>query len=109
MQNRAKEYFLSYATLTLRAALELHEAFQDTGFAIVVNHGISKEISDRLREHSLKYFSLDIDTKSFLADGKSLSVSNNSWQVSYDCMKKEKYTTYKFGSHPYNSFYWWLF
>ena len=59
----------------LRAALELHEAFQDTGFAIVVNHGIQKETSDILRAHSLKYFSLNIDKKSLLADGKSIKVS----------------------------------
>ena len=62
----------------LKAALELHEAFQDTGFAIVVNHGIQKETSDILRAHSLKYFSLNIDKKSLLADGKSIKeVSTN--------------------------------
>ena len=33
-----------------RAALKLHEAFQDTGFAIVVNHGIENEKIERLRD-----------------------------------------------------------
>ena len=57
------------------AALELHKAFQDTGFAIVVNHGLEKEKVDLLRELSLKYFSYEISQKSSLANHNATIVS----------------------------------
>ena len=58
-----------------RAALKLHEAFQDTGFAIVVNHGVEKEKIERLRKLSLEYFSFEIQKKSSLANQDSTIVS----------------------------------
>ena len=59
----------------LKAALELHKAFQDTGFAIVINHGLEEEKVGRLRELSLEYFSYDISRKSSLANPNSMIVS----------------------------------
>ena len=58
-----------------RAASELHKAFKDTGFAIVVNHGIEKAIADNLRELCLKYFSFEIEKKSALANHNICKVS----------------------------------
>ena len=59
----------------LKAALELHKAFQDTGFAIVINHGLEEEKVSRLRELSLEYFSYEISRKSSLANHDSMIVS----------------------------------
>ena len=59
----------------LKAALELHKAFQDTGFAIVINHGLEEEQVGRLRELSLEYFSYEISRKSSLANHDSMIVS----------------------------------
>ena len=74
--NESKDSVYLRNDAQIKAALELHRAFQDTGFAIVINHGLEEEKVDRLRELSLEYFSYEISRKSSLANHDSIMVSS---------------------------------
>ena len=49
-------------------ASALNEAFKDTGFAIVLNHGIPNDILQSVRNLALTFFSFDTKKKSRLAN-----------------------------------------
>ena len=68
-------------TPQLSSAMALHAAFQDTGFAIVVNHGIPEDSLQKLRRLALKFFSFDVKRKTGLANG---TLSNTKQKTNHD-------------------------
>ena len=87
-ENKDKENFSN----KIQSAVSLHQAFQNTGFAIVINHGIPTHCIQRLRGLALKYFEFDMEKKSSLADETSKEVSqktfykyNRVFVINYKC------------------------
>lgn len=46
-----------------KAAQELSSAFADTGFAVVVGHGVPQTLTQELRRSALSFFSMDLQEK----------------------------------------------